>query len=48
MIEDVAARDRKFSLVSDFDFANVGVCCCLELGQNVRLASGEWVMGLFP
>lgn len=46
LIEDVAAR--KFNLASDFDFADVGVCCCLELWQKVRLASAEWVMGLFP
>lgn len=33
--------------MSDVDFAD-GVCCCLGPGQNVRLASDEWVMGLLP
>ena len=36
------------NLVADFDFADVGVCRCLEPGRNVRLVSDEWVMGLFP
>ena len=34
--------------MADFGFADVGVCCCLEPGRNVRLASDEWVISLFP